>query len=233
MIGESDDHRPATYTSPPCVAHEIDAIYEGPGAPAQPQQRANVMRWRKAERERLIKERLAIPSTVRRRHAEQIAARLKGAIGDVQGKVVSAYWPFRGEPDLRALLGRFEARGGRTALPMVISRGQPLVFRVWAPGGALEPGVWNIPVPTDDAEVVAPDVVIAPLVGFDPACYRLGHGGGFFDRTLAAAPNRPRVFGVGYAQAALPTIHPLPHDIPMDVIVTENSAVSRAPLQDS
>ena len=71
----------------------------------------------------------------------------------------------------------------------------------------------------------ASDVVIAPVVGFDRACYRLGYGGGFFDRTLAAMPRRPRVFGVGYACAELATIYPQPHDIGMDAIVTERQTI--------
>lgn len=87
--------------------------------------------------------------------------------------------------------------------------------------------MWNIPVPHADAEIVLPDVVIAPLVGFDPNCYRLGYGGGFFDRTLAAMQTMPRVFGVGYSQAALATIYPQPRDIPMDVVVTEDKVLSR------
>ncbi|WP_411961464.1 5-formyltetrahydrofolate cyclo-ligase [Mesorhizobium sp. CO1-1-3] len=68
---------------------------------------------------------------------------------------------------------------------------------------------------------VQPDVVIAPVVGFDEANYRLGYGGGFFDRTLAAAPRRPLVVGVGYARSRIRTIYPQPHDIPMDVVVTD------------
>ena len=63
------------------------------------------------------------------------------------------------------------------------------------------------------------------VVGFDPACYRLGYGGGFFDRTLAALPKRPRVLGVGYSEAAIATLYPLPHDIPMDMVVTEERIV--------
>jgi 5-formyltetrahydrofolate cyclo-ligase len=80
--------------------------------------------------------------------------------------------------------------------------------------------VWNIPVPKYGEEVY-PDVVIAPVVGYDQSAYRLGYGGGFFDRTLAAIPKQPLVIGVGYSHAAIPTIHPQPHDIPMDKIVTE------------
>jgi 5-formyltetrahydrofolate cyclo-ligase len=83
--------------------------------------------------------------------------------------------------------------------------------------------VWNIPVPETTEEVV-PDIVIAPLVGFDQACYRLGYGGGFFDLTLATMKNSPLKLGVGYRQQALPTIHPQPNDIPMDMVITEEGA---------
>jgi 5,10-methenyltetrahydrofolate synthetase len=107
---------------------------------------------------------------------------------------------------------------------VVVSRNQPLVFRPWRPGTRLERGVWNIPVPADGPEVV-PDVVIAPIVGFDVDRYRLGYGGGYYDRTLATIPTKPSVIGVGYVQAALETIHPQPHDVPMDVIVTERGVV--------
>lgn len=229
MTGHGDNDDPATYASPPCFMHEVDPAYMGLAEALDPRQRVDVMRWRKAERERLIKERLTIPGDVRREHGDRISANLEVAIGDVAGLTVSAYWPFRGEPDLRGFLERVVVRGGRTALPVVIARGQPLVFRAWAKGEPLERGVWNIPVPSSEAANVMPDVVIAPVVGFDAACYRLGYGGGFFDRTLAAMPKKPRVFGVGYRQAAIPTIYPQPHDIPMDAVVTEGGIVAPEP----
>ena len=84
----------------------------------------------------------------------------------------------------------------------------------------MERGVWNILVPSRGPSV-QPDVVIAPVVGFDEAKYRLGYGGGFFDRTLAALSKRPFVVGVGYAQSRIQTIYPQAHDIPMDLIVTD------------
>jgi 5,10-methenyltetrahydrofolate synthetase len=205
--------------------HEADPAYMGLVQIADPKQWSDVRRWRKAERERLIKARLAVSSDIRRRRAEHIAANLEKAIGEVERLVVSAYWPFRGEPDLRGFIKHLAARGARTALPVVIARGQPLIFRSWAPGNPLRRGVWNISVPADDAEPVLPDVVIAPMVGFDLGCYRLGYGGGYFDRTLAAMSRRPLVIGVGYAQAALPTIHPQPHDIRMDMLVTEEGVI--------
>ena len=108
---------------------------------------------------------------------------------------------------------------------MVIAPRQPVEFRAWSPGDRLVRGVWDIPVPGDDAPVVLPDVVIAPVVGFDRACCRLGFGGGFYDRTLAAFPSRPRFLGVGYSVAAIPTIFPQWHDIPLDAVITEHGVV--------
>ena len=190
------------------------------GAPSH----ADVMRWRKGERERLIAERLAINADTRRIYAEQIAASLDEIVGDISGRIVSLYWPIRGEPDLRAWAEKVRARGGACALPVVVQMRAPLVFRVWHKETRLERGVWNIPVPAE-GEAIAPDIVIAPIVGFDRACYRLGYGGGFFDRTLAAMTVRPRVLGVGYASAEIDTILPQPHDIAMDAIVTEKEVV--------
>ena len=187
------------------------------------EKRAEVMRWRKAERQRLIAARLAATPAQREAWSASIAEGLARAIGGFEGLVVSVYWPFRGEPDLRPWMQAVARGGGTCALPVVVEKGQPLVFRSWKEGDPLERGVWNIPVPAAGAHVI-PDVSIAPVVGFDPQCFRLGYGGGFFDRTLASLPRKPRIFGVGYDLQALQTIHPLPHDIPMDAIVTETGA---------
>lgn len=209
------------FASPPCFLHELDPAY---GGVADPQQALDVKRWRKAERERLIAARLAIPAR-ERRHLDEILTRtLDSLLPTVEGKIVSAYWPFRAEPDLRPWLESVAQRGGRAALPLVVQKGAPLVFRTWRQGEPLEPGIWNIPVPSQGPAVL-PDVVIAPLVGFDAEGYRLGYGGGFFDRTLAAMPRRPLVIGIGYAQQRIATIFPQPYDIAMSVIVTEQGAV--------
>jgi 5-formyltetrahydrofolate cyclo-ligase len=183
-------------------------------------ERSEIMAWRKAERQRLIAERLAVPADLRGTWSQSIAGFLDEALDNVEGLIVSTYWPFRGEPDLRSWVERVAARGGMGALPVVIEKNAPLEFRIWKHGDPLERGVWNIPVPAQGPPVM-PDIVIAPIVGFDRQCYRLGYGGGFFDRTLAAMPRKPRVIGVGYSLAELPSIHPLGHDIPMDMIVTE------------
>ena len=215
------------YASPPCLMHLLDPVSGELVADADAQQRSDVMRWRKAERERLIADRLAIPADQRRSFSRRIAERLDEALGDISGRIVSAYWPFRGEPDLRSWLEGLADRGGACALPVVIQRHAPLIFRRWRRGEPLEPGVWKIPVPSE-GPIVTPDIVIAPVVGFDPACYRLGYGGGFFDRTLAAFARRPRFVGVGYAQQAIRTIYPQAHDVAMDMIVTEPGIVTPA-----
>ncbi|MCX7305400.1 MAG: 5-formyltetrahydrofolate cyclo-ligase [Hyphomicrobiales bacterium] len=202
-----------------------DAVSAGAaGAPSWP----DVARWRKAERERLIAARLAIPAEARNALSVRIGERLDGIVGDVRGRVISLYWPFRGEPDLRPWMAGVVERGGTPALPVVVAKAQPLLFRAYRPGDTLEKGVWNIPVPAEGPPVV-PDIVIAPLVCVDPLNYRLGYGGGFFDRTLASLAQKPLVIGVGYAMQRVATIHPQPHDIPMDQVVTvEDGPVSGA-----
>lgn len=213
MGDDRDDEGPAQYASPPCFMHELDPAFQ-----AAPADWADIRRWRKAERERLIDARLAIPADKRAAMSAKIAAGLDSAIGDVAGGMVSFYWPFRGEPDLRPWAETVNARRGRTALPIVVEKGQPLIFRAWREGEPLDKGIWNIPIPAQ-GEQVLPDVVIAPVVGIDPDNYRLGYGGGFFDRTLASMPRKPLVLGVGYAMQRIPTIYPQAHDVPMDRVV--------------
>jgi 5-formyltetrahydrofolate cyclo-ligase len=194
---EGDDEN-AGSASPPCFMHELHPAHSGLVS-SDPQAAVDVARWRKAERSRLIAERLAVPADIRSDASSRIAERLDQEVGDIGGRTVGIYWPFRGEPDLRGWGARAIGRGARLALPLVVGNGQPLQFRTWAPGEKLEKGVWNIPVPAG-GETVLPDVVVAPLVGFDNAGYRLGYGGGFYDRTLAAMPKKPLTFGVGFVR---------------------------------
>lgn len=219
-MSDQEDVHPETreYASPPCFVHELVPRYGT--EPAVQDAWPDVCRWRKAERKRLIDERLAVDAEERGARSLRIASALDLAVGRVSGRIVSGYWPFRGEPDLRNWAIKVIERGGRIALPVVVKKGWPLEFRIWGPGDPLERGVWNILVPSH-GPAVQPDVVIAPVVGFDQANYRLGYGGGFFDRTLAAMSTRPYVVGVGYAGSRIQTIYPQPHDIPMDVIVTD------------
>lgn len=190
---------------------------------------ADLKAWRKAERARLIDAREALAAQQRAADTAAIARELDTLIAADADTLISVYWPIRAEPDLRAWMrSRCEA-GGRIALPVAVALRQPMQFREWRPGAAMTRGLWQIPIPATGPEV-EPGVVIAPLVGYDPQCYRLGYGGGFFDRTLAgliARGARPRVIGVGFTSQALASIHPQPHDIPMDWILTG----SRPPLR--
>jgi 5,10-methenyltetrahydrofolate synthetase len=193
------------------------------GNPEAHPEPVDIALWRRAERQRLIADRLAMSSQVRHEHARRMAEELEAIVPQGRDTVVSVYWPFRGEPNLVPWMSTVVQRQMRVALPVVIARNQPLEFREWQPGVPLARGVWNIPFPAD-GRVAIPTVVIAPLVGFDRAGFRLGYGGGFFDRTLAARSAKPLVIGVGYDNLEIPTIHPQPHDILMDWIVTGNGA---------
>jgi 5-formyltetrahydrofolate cyclo-ligase len=224
MSSPDDDTPGRGYASPPCMAHEIDPAYFDPLA-VDPQQAHDVARWRKAERTRLRKARQALSFSERAAIGEALASQthmfLKDRFGDWQGRVLSAYWPIKGEPDLRPLMANLHASGVTIALPLVETRAAPLVFRQWTPETRMVRGDWNIPVPPPDAPVVTPEIVLAPLVGWDEAGYRLGHGGGYFDRTLAALLPRPFAVGVGLQAARLATIFPQPHDIALNAILTE------------
>jgi 5-formyltetrahydrofolate cyclo-ligase len=204
--------------SAPCLLNELQQSWDGSYEAVNPQQSQDVARWRKAERERLIALRLAVPVAER----EAMDARIADALVDVLSgaKCVSFYWPFRGEPDLRGMMGPLTEAGVTCALPVVVEKRQPLNFRAYAPGDALDRGVWNIPFPAVGAEV-EPDTLLSPVVGFDDEGFRLGYGGGFFDRTMMVADPQPRLIGVGYDLARLPTIFPQPHDRPLDLVVTE------------
>ncbi len=134
---------------------------------------------------------------------------------------IAFYWPIQGEIALFASMQRALDRGATVALPIVFAKDTPLVFREWTLATAMEPGVWNIPVPSASAREVDPHALLVPLVGYDDAGYRLGNGGGFYDRTLAARMPRPLAIGVGFTSLRMPTIRPHEHDMPMDFVVTE------------
>ena len=204
-------HRPA---SPHDLVETADGF-----AVADPQTARDVARWRKAERERLLAARKAISRKDRDAAARSIAERLDRGIAFRPGLAVSVYWPIRGEPDLREWMRSLVRREITVLLPIITEKGRPIRFFSWTPEGRMVPGFWNIPVP-ENGEERAPDVSIVPLVGFDADRYRLGYGGGYFDRTLASLKQRPETFGIGYRASEVATIFPQPHDIAMDHIVT-------------
>jgi len=213
-----------TYASPPCMAAEIDPTYFDPLG-VDPEQARDVARWRRAERTRLAGLRDGLGQTGRAQASVSICGHLEtvlAARGIGRGTVLAGYWPIRGEPDLRLLLSDLHKEGVVIALPVVEVRAAPLVFRHWTPETRMQRGDWNIPVPPTEAKALVPDVTLAPCLGWDDGCFRLGWGGGYFDRTLAALAPRPLAIGIALAATRLPTIYAQPHDIPLDLIVTED-----------
>jgi 5-formyltetrahydrofolate cyclo-ligase len=176
--------------------------------------------WRKEMRAQLIEARMAVPAEARAEAAAAIAERLAELVKP--GQVFSFYWPMKGELDFRALAARLHSQGVTPALPVVVEKRQPMVFRPWAPKAAMRRGIWNIPEPATE-ETVVPDVTLAPVVGFSDEGYRLGYGGGYFDRTLAVLAPRPLAIGVGLEIQRIETIRPMPHDIRLDAIMTETA----------
>lgn len=217
MTGETSG---GSYASPPCFLHELDPSQGGLAPEPDPVQARDVARWRKAERSRLLAARAALTVEMREAAAAAIAGHLESMLGEVAGKVIAGYWPIKSELDLRPWLSSLRSLGATVVLPVVTQRAAPLQFRAWSPEVRMERGFWNILVPAE-GEWLVPDVVIAPVVGFDRGCYRLGYGGGYFDRTLATLGSTCAPIGVGLAASRIPTIFPQPHDIAMRMVVTE------------
>ena len=179
--------------------------------------------WRKAERVRLIERRMATPLAERRTWSAAIEAELARLIAERAPATIGFYWPFRAEFDPRPLIRRLIEGGAQAALPVVLAPKTAMEFRLWRPDAAMATGVYDIPYPAE-RNVVVPDLVFAPLVGFDAARYRLGYGGGYFDRTLAVLEPRPFAIGIGFELGRLATVYPQPHDLAMDAVVTEAAA---------
>ena len=149
----------------------------------------------------------------------------RNAVAMFSGRTIAVYWPIRGEINLRPFMIEAATRGARICLPVVVEKHQPVEFHRWTPDCAMARGFWNIPVPVD-ADPLVPEVVIVPLLGVDDAGYRLGNGGGYYDRTLARLPGDLLTIGVGQGFARMKTIFPMPWDIPMKRVVLSDGTVT-------
>lgn len=141
-------------------------------------------------------------------------------------EIVSGFFPFKNEITVLPLLAKLASEGWTTCLPVVIGEGVPLQFRAWMPGEPTRPGVWEIPIPLDSAAEVHPDVLLVPMLAFDRRGYRLGYGGGYYDRTLAGLRALKPVTAIGIAYSGQ-EIAEVPHgtwDEPLDWIMTEKGA---------
>ncbi|HLY05234.1 MAG TPA: 5-formyltetrahydrofolate cyclo-ligase [Rhizomicrobium sp.] len=181
---------------------------------------SEIRAWRSVERARLLELRREMPLAVHQQANEKIQKDLLQRLPPDSHELIGCYWPFRREFNCVPYMREVLARGGRAALPVVIGRGKPLEFRCWTEKAAMQRGVWDIPHPAA-GEPVFPSALVIPLVGFDDAGYRLGYGAGYYDMTIARFAVRPLCVAVGFEFSRLSTIHPQPHDQPMDVIITE------------
>lgn len=174
--------------------------------------------WRRALRRELLARRMALDEAMHQELSARIAAHLAAHFPPPQ--TLAFCWPIKQEPDVRAIVDTWRQAGTRTTLPVVISEHAALAFREWRPDTPLESDRYGIPTPTQ-GDWLIPDLILLPLNGFDTAGYRLGYGGGYFDRTLAALSPRPLAVGVGFELNRVTTIRPEGHDQPLDWIVTE------------
>ena len=238
MPREEDEDR-ETFSSPACSMHEfaddlvppsagLPSLANAPGANAPDW--PTVKAWRAQTRTTLLARRAALELKDRQQRGARAKERLCAEIDLEPYRVLGIYWPIRAEIDVRDIAIRHIEAGGIAALPVIVHKNAPVEFWPWEPGTSMRRGFWNIPVPAAGT-AVRPDALIIPLVGFDAACFRLGYGGGYYDRTLAALSPPPFRIGLGYAEAQIETIYPQPHDVPMNVIVTDRALHRVAPAK--
>jgi 5,10-methenyltetrahydrofolate synthetase len=183
-----------------------------------------------AIRKALIEQRLDMPDRLARADLLQRVMRI-WLVGRPD-LVIGAYWPIKGEFDPLPALHRWKEDGElldvpdmkRIALPVVDRVHKTMIFHAWYPGCPMEEDAYNIPKPKD-TEVVVPTLLFVPCLGYGAGGYRLGYGGGFYDRTLATLSPRPFTVGLGFTQGFIDDFEPEPHDLPLDAILNDNGVV--------
>ena len=140
-----------------------------------------------------------------------------------QMATLGVYWPLPGEPDLRAAYAELALAGVRLALPVVMERDAPLAYTEWLLDEPMIADEMGVAVPATLRFLERPPALLIPCLGFNAENYRLGYGGGYYDRTLELTP-RPLTLGIAYSKQQAQFGH-APHDVPLDVIVTERSQV--------
>jgi 5-formyltetrahydrofolate cyclo-ligase len=185
-----------------------------------------VKAWRRRMRHELRVRRVRLRGEARERSTAAICDTLAAEFTIPRNAAIGFYWPIRGEVDLVEFVTDLVEEGARAALPVVVAKKRPVEFHSWYPGAPMVPGAWRIPEPRG-GHVVVPDILLVPLLGFDLDQYRLGNGGGYYDRTLGAMDIKPYTIGVGFDCLRLETIYPFAHDVPLDAIVTESGVRAR------
>ncbi|WP_404402404.1 5-formyltetrahydrofolate cyclo-ligase [Pelagibacterium halotolerans] len=174
-----------------------------------------------ALRQEAFAKRAKIPAADRADAANIAATLFFESVPLEPGQVVAAYWPIRDEIDCKPILTRLMDSGQQVCLPVVMGDGIPLELRLWEAGQPLYPSGFGTLAPPETAPLAAPDVVIIPLLAFDRLGTRLGYGKGYYDRTLDALETKPLIVGIAFAAQELDFIPREPHDLPLDILVTE------------
>ena len=177
-------------------------------------------------RSAMLASRAALAEDERRAAAEGLLASLRREMPFETPAVVSGFWPIKDEIDIRPLLIELFNVGCQLALPVVQGRGKPLLFRAWRPGDPLEAGVFGTLQPSARRETLEPDALIVPLLACDEEGWRLGYGGGFYDRTLGGLRARRNVtaVGVGFNAQLVPEVPHGPDDQRLDWLLTDKRA---------
>jgi 5,10-methenyltetrahydrofolate synthetase len=181
---------------------------------------ADSLAFRSALRREKLAARNALDAETHFALSARIEAHLAGLLLPLPPQTLAFCAPVRGEFDARPLASRLIDQGWRGTMPVVEVTDAPLSFRDWTPASAMGSDRHGIPVPLDGPAVV-PTIVLLPLLAFDGQGFRLGYGGGYFDRTLATLVPRPLAIGVGFELARVSDILPQAHDMPLDAMVTE------------
>jgi 5-formyltetrahydrofolate cyclo-ligase len=168
----------------------------------------------------------ALPAAERQQAAEAIAGRPFPVVIP-PGAIVSGFMPLKSEINPLPLLRKLAEAGATLALPVVASKGQPLIMRAWTFGGPLASGVWGIREPMPDAPAVDPDILLVPLLAFDRRGHRLGYGAGYYDMTLTGLRARKPIvaIGIGYAAQEVDTVPITPRDARLDLVLTERETI--------
>ena len=167
----------------------------------------------------LLAKRAGMHASARAESDHAISIALTEHLAHVEG-VLGFYWPIQHEFDARPAVTTWLAASPsrRAVLPVVVKRAAPLKFRQWTPGTAMQSAGFGTSVPAT-GDWIDPDALLVPLVGFDDQRYRLGYGGGYYDRTLAALPRRPATVGIGFKICRLESIEPQSYDLKLDRLV--------------
>lgn len=177
--------------------------------------------WRQQQRQRLLAEREALSTELREHIQRQCLHYIAAYLGQCEPGILGLYWPIKGELDCRQLAGSLLSAGWVLSVPVINSDTRKLDFARWQPDTPMQSGRWNIPVPVMQ-DLVKPERFLVPLVGFDAKNFRLGYGGGYYDRTLADSYTTVETIGVGMEMGRFETIYPHEMDIPMNKIITES-----------